>query len=702
MPRFTFRGPKGLIALAGLIAIGAVVVGAQAPDDLTPSDFDRDTAKIVTRLLERDHLAHPTIDDAVAEKWARNYLKMLDPLKYYFLKADVDEFLAQDKDLDDQVKNGDLSFAGEVFKRFLQRSDERLADAQQILTEKPDFDVDESMVDDPERLDWPKDHAEAKDRLRKFIKYDLLLRTKINKDDDEKAIKQLLIRYKDRNRMYRQFNSSELLELYLTALTTTIDPHTSYMSGRSFEDMMDQQLHLSLEGIGASLSTEDGFPVVKEIVPGGAADKDGRLQPEDKILGVEEADGSRQDFIGKKLSDVVREIRGPRGTHIKLVVQPADSKEEKIYELVRQKIELSEQHAKGQIVEAQTDAGKPVKVGVISLLAFYGDPQAVREGKPDAVSATKDCRNLIDGFKKQAVEAVVVDLRGNGGGLLPEAITLSGLFIDKGPVVQVRASGGVRHLDDDDEGTAWDGPMAVLIDHYSASASEIFAGVIKDYGRGLIIGDSSTYGKGTVQSIVDINELLRIRGEQIPSLGALKLTIQQFYRPNGESTQIRGVEPDVRMPTYRDYAEIGEGKSESALKFDKVAPLPHDMYNRIPSDLAQKLTERSEARRKDNKEFQEQATAIKRYIDRKARHEISLNEAKFRAETAAEDDEDPEKAKKNEPKKRHAERKAWEPSFINDEIMNIVADYVRLGGNILLAAPVHEGQTGPNGRPQMP
>jgi carboxyl-terminal processing protease len=269
-------------------------------------------------------------------------------------------------------------------------------------------------------------------------------------------------------------------------------------------------------------------------------------------------------------------------------------------------------------------------------------------------------------------------------------------------VVQVRASSGVRHLDDDDEGTAWDGPMAVLIDHYSASASEIFAGVIKDYGRGLIIGDSSTYGKGTVQSIVDINELLRIHGDEFPNLGALKLTIQQFYRPNGESTQIHGVLPDVHLPTYRDYAEVGEGKSESALKFDKVAPLPHDMYKRVPSDLMQKLTDRSEARRKDNDKFKEQAEAIKRYIDRKARHEISLNETKFRAETAAEDDDDPEKPKKDEPKKRHAERNAWEPSFVNDEIMTIVADYVRLGGNILLAAPIHEAQTGPDARPQMP
>ena len=289
------------------------------------------------------------------------------------------------------------------------------------------------------------------------------------------------------------------------------------MNAKTLEDMIQQTLHLSLEGIGASLHSEDGYAVVKEIVPAAAADKDGRLQPEDKIVGIQKENGDEIDLVEKKLSDVVRYIRGPRGTKVRLIVQPAGTKERKIYELTRQKIELNEQHAKGQIIEAKGENGKPLKIGVINLPAFYGDTQAVLKGDPDAVSATEDCRKLIEGFKKKGVDAVMIDLRGNGGGLLNEAITLSGLFIDEGPVVQVETPRGVSHLDDDEEGTAWDGPLVVLIDHLSASASEIFAGVIKDYGRGLIIGDSSTFGKGTVQSIVPINE--QLRRKDIPRLG---------------------------------------------------------------------------------------------------------------------------------------------------------------------------------------
>jgi carboxyl-terminal processing protease len=451
-------------------------------------------------------------------------------------------------------------------------------------------------------------------------------------------------------------------------------------------------MHLSLEGIGASLQTEDGYPTVKEIVPGGAADKDGRLQVEDKIVGIETEDGQKEDFIGKKLDDVVRKIRGPAGTKVRIIVQPADSKDQKVYELTRQKIELTEKKAKGQIIEAKGEGGKPVKVGVISLPSFYGDSKAVLNNEPDAVSATLDCKKLLGDFKKQGVDVVLVDLRDNGGGLLSEAVSLSGLFIDEGPVVQIRKLDGIEHHDDDEPGTAWDGPLAVLVNHQSASASEIFAGVIQDYGRGLIIGDSSTFGKGTVQSLIPLNEQFR---RNIPDLGMLKLTIQQFYRANGASTQIKGVEPDIHLPSFLDHQEVGESHSETALKFDRVPALPHDIYQRVPAKLVETLRERSEARRKENPKFQEQAKAIERLKARKARHEISLNEAKFRAETDA-DEADGDEAKPKEKRKRHSERPAWESNFYNDEVIAIVSDYVTLGGNILTAGPV---QADANGRP---
>jgi carboxyl-terminal processing protease len=688
------------MALAGVAALVAVFAGAQAPA-LQPGEKDALTAQIVARLLEHDHLSRPTINDEVSKKWARNYLKALDPLKYYFLKADAEEFLAQDTTLDDQVQQGNLDFAKAVFTRFRKRSDERLEAALKILEEKPDFTVDESIVDDPERLDYPADTKEANERLRKWLKYDYL-RLKLNKESDAEIQKRLTVRYKDLHRIYEQFDSAELLERYLSALTMAVDPHSLYMSDKTVEDFANQTLHLSLEGIGASLQSEDGFPVVKEIVPGGAADKDGRLEPEDKIVGIENEDGSKEDFVGKKLSDVVRKIRGPKGTHVKLIVQPVDSKELKTYELVRQKIELKEQRAKGKVIEVKSDAGKTVKLGVIHLPAFYGDTAAVMNGDPDAASATRDCLALIKDFKDQKVDAIVVDLRFNGGGLLQEAITLSGLFIDKGPVVQVRDPYRTRHLDDEDDGTAWDGPLAVVIDRFSASASEIFAGVIKDYGRGLVIGDTSTYGKGTVQKIEQIRERIRLR-DPLPEMGALKLTIQQFYRPNGDSTQIKGVPPDVHIPSVRDHSDVGEGKSDAALKFDRVPPLPHDMYNRVPTDLVGRLQARSDERRKSSSKFQEQETAIKRFIERKTRHEISLNEKKFKDELVSNDDSDDEdKPKPKEKRKRHSEHVVWEPGFYNDEVASIIADYVTLGGPVLLAKPVHPGEGGPERHALMP
>lgn len=680
MPRFVLRP----LALAGILALVAVVIGAQAP---SPTDIDRATAKIVVQLVEQIHMAKPKIDDNIAQKWCRNFLKDLDPQKYYFEKADVDEFLAQATSLDDKVKAGNLDFPKLVFARFLQRNDEHLETVKQMLAVKHDFTVDESVVDDPEKIDFAANADEATERWRKRIKLDLL-QLRVDKVEDAEATKRLLIRYRDRNRMFHQFDMTDLLEVYLSALTRTFDPHSNYMGARMLEDTIGQTLHLSLEGIGASLQSEDGYAVVKEIVPGMAADKDGRLQPEDKIVGIEKEDGTEIDLVEKKLSDVVRYIRGPRGTKVRLIVQPADSKERKVYELTRQKIELKEAHAKGQVIETKAD-GKALKIGVISIPAFYGDTAAVLKGDPDAVSATEDCRKLIKGFKAQGVNAVMVDLRGNGGGLLQEAITLSGLFIDKGPVVQVKEASGVKHHDDEEEGTAWDGPLVVLIDRLSASASEIFAGVIKDYGRGLIIGDASTFGKGTVQSIVSINDHLRSR--DIPNLGALKLTIQQFYRVNGESTQIRGVPSDIHIPSLADQSDFSEGKMDNALKFDKVGPIPHDMYNRLPSDLVARLDARSQERRKTNPKFQKRDEMIKKFVERKARHMISLNEEKFRAEFIPDDDPDKkedEKEKKEKARKKYKEHLAWESDFYNDEVVSIVTDYLTLGSRALASAPV--------------
>jgi carboxyl-terminal processing protease len=686
--------------LTGALVVAAAYVGAQ-DTPITPTRFDEAIVQLVAQLMQRDHLSKPRIDDEVSRKWFKNFVDMLDPLKQYFLKADVDEFAKQADNLDDLMRKGDLGFAKTVFERYLQRSDERLDDATELLKTKPDFTVDESMVDDAKRLDWPADRAEARDRMRKYVKL-MLLQRKIEGEDLDKATQQLLVRFKDRNRFYHQFDISELLEVYLTAMTTVMDPHSSYMGARNLEDMMNNTLNLSLEGIGASLTVEDGFPVVKEVVPGGAADRDGRLQEEDKILGKLNEDGSRDSFVGKKLADVVRKIRGPKGTKVQIVVQPAGSQEEKTYELTRERIELATEHAKAQVIKVQTDLrAEPVKMGVLRIPGFYGDTDAMLKGDPNPVSVTRDCRKYLEGFKKDGVDVVLVDLRGNGGGLLSEAIDLSGLFIDQGPVVQVRYPGGRKHLDDDNPGTSWDGPMAVLIDKASASASEIFAGVIKDYSRGLIIGDESSYGKGTVQQILHLNELIARGGKDVPKLGALKLTIQQFYRPNGESTQVHGVKPDIHIPSARDHADFGEGKNDSALTFDKLVPLAHDLYNLVPEPLVSKLSGRSSDRRGSDPKFQEDDKYIAKLIERKARHEVSLNEAKFREETRRDELADGEE----HPKKRgrFSPDEGWKADdYYNKEVAQIVADYLILGQPILVAAPVRVPNPGEDLAPQVP
>ena len=676
------------LAAFGFVGVVALVIGAQAPTNVATTPLDERTARIVVASLESKHMAKPTIDDKTAVKWAKMFFKDLDPQKYYFLKADVDEFMPQATTLDDKIHEGNLDFGKQVFDRYLKRSNERLKMVEEVLKTKPDFTLEESMPDDPERLDYPANDAEAKERVRQRVKLELL-QAKIDKEPEDEAIKKIDMRYRDRNRMVQSFNSADLLEFYLSSLSRTFDPHTTYMNKESLEDLIQQTLQLSLIGIGASLQSEGGYAVVKELIPGGPADKDGRIQPEDKILGIQKDDGTEVDFVEKRLRDVVRQIRGEANTHVRLIIQPHDSKDRKVYDIVRQKVEMTESHAKGQVIETKAD-GKTIKVGLIALPAFYGDSRGVADGDADAVSCTADCQKLIEGFKAQKVDAVMMDLRGNGGGLLNEAISLSGLFIDKGPVVQVREADSVKHLDDDDEGTAWDGPLVVLIDRQSASASEIFAGVIKDYGRGLIIGDASTFGKGTVQQIMPIKEGFSFR-QTAPNMGALKLTIQQFYRVNGDSTQVKGVEPDVHIPSLFDMAEFGEGKMDNALKFDHVAPRPHDQFNRVPAALAARLSSLSEKRRSTDEKFLKRDAAIKKIIERKARHAISLNEAKFAAETVSEEENKDEakvdgKPKKNKP--RLAEHPAWEPNYYNDEVLRIVGDYLTLGRDALVAAPL--------------
>ncbi|MCA9164966.1 MAG: PDZ domain-containing protein, partial [Planctomycetales bacterium] len=511
-------------------------------------DQDRRVTKVVTTLMSREHLSQKEIDDEVSRRGLKTFLKTLDPMKLYFYQADIDQAMAKQTDLDDEIDNGNIQFAYDLFDTFLKRVDERVAQVNTLLGQKHDFTVDEEMITDADVLSYPKDSTEAAERWRKRIKYDLLV-LKADKTEGQEAIDKLRRRYENFAKRMKQTKSDDLLEMYLTAMTSSFDPHTTYMSPSTLENFRIQ-MRLNLEGIGAALSNIDGYTTISKVIPGGAADKHGKLKPEDRVVSVGQGEeGEMVDVVDMSLNDVVGMIRGKAGTVVRLGVIPDGSTETKIYAITRERIELEDSAARADIIEEKDSDNASYKIGVIDLPSFYMDMEAARDNKSDYRSTTRDVRAILDDFTEKGVDAVVLDLRRNGGGSLTEAINLTGLFIDQGPVVQVKDSdNNVQHYDDLEEGMAWKGPLVVLTSKFSASASEILAGAIQDYGRGIVVGDESTHGKGTVQSLLDLgSQVFGLRSA--PNLGALKITMQQFYRPNGDSTQKRGVLADVVLPS---------------------------------------------------------------------------------------------------------------------------------------------------------
>jgi carboxyl-terminal processing protease len=451
------------------------------------------------------------------------------------------------------------------------------------------------------------------------------------------------------------------------------------MSPNTLEDF-DVAMRLHLEGIGAVLRQENGQTIVAEVVPGGAAGTDGRLKPNDKIIAVAQGDGKFVDVVDMKLREVVKLIRGPRGTRVQLKVVQADKIEPLVYDLTRQKIELKSQEARAEIVEQGKKAdGTPYRLGVIDLPSFYADLASARNGQPESKSATEDVRKILKDFETKHVDGVVLDLRYNGGGALSEALALTGLFIDQGAVVQVKGSEGrVRRQDSPEKRSVYTGPLMVLVNRFSASASEILAGALQDYGRALVVGDSSTHGKGTVQVVLDLGS--QLRGDDTPKLGALKLTIQQFYRINGDSTQNRGVASDVVVPSFTEDLAKGEKDLEHALAFDHVKPVEHEDLGKVPADLKAVLKIRSAERVKQSAEFTKLAKKNEQFKARQARKEISLNEQELREQYAREDAEKTEQKDSGllppEPRSDATTYK-FHRNFINNEILNIMEDMLQ-------------------------
>lgn len=620
-------------------ALGAILFGftasalALAPtvpvDQLVPSTEHRRATRLITHFIANYHYKKAPLDDALSQTIFDNYIDALDPTKSYFLKSDIDEFSAYSRELDDDLRNSDLQSVYDIFIRFRQRVEARMTKATALLEKPFDFTVDETFEFQRDKAPWAASEAELDDLWRKRIKNDVLS-LQLAGRKPAKITETLRKRYEGIARQTAQYNSEDVFQTFMNAYTTAIDPHSSYFSPRTSENFKIR-MSLSLEGIGAVLQSDSEYTVVNEVVKGGPADLSRKLHKGDRLTGIGQgADGELVDVVGWRLDEVVDLIRGPKGSVVRLQVLPKNAGPDgppKEITLTRNTIQLDNQAAKRKILDVPDPAG-PRKIGVIEIPTFYMDFDARMRGDENYRSTTRDVRKLIAELEKEGISGLIIDLRGNGGGSLPEAVELTGLFIDQGPVVQVRNSQGrVQVEKDTDEGVAYSGPLEVLIDRNSASASEIFAAAIQDYRRAVVVGETS-FGKGTVQNLVDLN---RFDEESKGKLGQLKATIAQFFRVEGDSTQHRGVVPDVVFPSGLSTKEQGERALKHALPFAHIAEVSF-----TPSsgqvDHLDELRARHEARMKTDKAYLAllaQERAVQEQADRKS---LSLLETRRKTE----------------------------------------------------------------------
>lgn len=657
--------PEGGVAEA---APGDAAPAAPAgPAEDAPRSLDSTVALVVTHLLDHDHLSRHPLDDEISERAINAYLSGLDRRKLYFSQQDVDEFM-QDRDhLDDQLKAKDLRFAFRVYHRLRERVAERTQLAHELLDAGFDFSVDEQLVLSADDITYAKDDGELRERWRQFLKYEVLL---LRAEDTplEEAISTIRKRHDATAREIARMRHDDILERFLRSVTNAFDPHTDYFSPATLNDF-NIRMSLNYQGIGAELETNDaGQAIIRRVMPGGGADQGGQLKAKDRIVRVGQGnEGEMVDVTDKGVDEIIELIRGKEGTVVRVGVIPDEQTEEQIYKITRTRIELEDSAAKGRVLEQGKRAdGSPFKIGVIDLPSFYMDMRVERG--TDFRSTTRDVRKIIEDFKQQHVDAVVLDLRRNGGGSLSEAIGLTGLFLD-GPVVQVRyPNGEIQKHNDTEPGMAWSGPLIVMTSKFSASASEILAGAVQDYHRGLIVGDTTTHGKGTVQSLMDLSQRLGVN----LNLGALKITMQQFYRPGGDSTQERGVAADITLPSYSDVIGEGEGHLKYALAFDQVPTAKFDTFPLVNDDLVRPLREASEARRKESAEFRRLTEGIERFKTQRERKTAPLEEQKFLAMRKEMDgDAEQQAIEQLEPQQDEAK------DFYLDEVLSIAVDYIQ-------------------------
>lgn len=623
---------RSAIATALLAALTAASVAATTSDvtaqQLSPEPRHEKIGQLVREFVQRSHYSHASVDDELSATVLDNYIEALDGNRMYFLESDIEAFSKYRYKLDDMVGDASLEPVFEMFDVYRTRARERMSYALKLLEIEPDFSVEEDYAFDRSEEPWASSLDELDEIWRRRVKHDALNLILADKEwgGDDGVQDVLHKRYTRFLKRLDQVKNDDVFETFMNAFAHTLDPHSSYLSPRNSEEYRIQ-MSLSYFGIGASLQVDEDYVTVVNIIPGGPAAIDGKLKPKDRITAVAQGeDGELVDVIGWRLDDVVQLIRGPKDTVVRLQILPSGAlpgAAEKVLSLTRNQVKLEEQAAKSEIVTVPRE-GREWKIGIIEVPSFYRDYRALSNGDKDYTSTTKDVKRLISELEEQGIDGLVIDLRNNGGGHLTEATALSGLFIDNGPVVQLRNSNGrISRLDDPDPvpRVAYDGPLAVLVNRYSASASEIFAAAIQDYARGVIIGQQ-TFGKGTVQNLYSLDQYVRRAEDE--GLGQLTLTIGKYYRVTGESTQHRGVRPDIELPSHIDATLVGESVRDTALPWDTIRTTKFKAGQPLDQTIAS-LTNNYLTRIKADPDFQYLLEGIEDVEIARSRKSVSLN-----------------------------------------------------------------------------
>jgi len=699
------RLQKFIISLMTMVIAALPVIG-QAKE-LAEDDKLSLITRLTAGIIASNHYRQHPLNNQISSQIFDEYFKYLDPAKMYFTQEDVKSFEKYRFYLDDLIQKGNNEFAFSVYDLYVKRLAMYRQYCEKRLSGKFDFTQDESFVIDRTKAPRAANMEELQGIWDKKLKNDLLYfrlmkramteESKAAKDNpkDAKSVKKdnaaiwdnhspeekIKRRLRDISNEVAQKNKYDILGLFLTCMAQTYGPHSSYLSPREEEDF-DIAMKLSLFGIGAVLTSDDGYTKVVKIIPGGPASKDGRLKEEDKIIAVSQEGGEPVDIIDMSLSNVVNIIRGPEKSKVTLSVlsgKKGGSTVPQNITLVRDKVEIKNSEASGVIKPVKHSDGTVGKVGVITLNNFYMDFQGAQNGEPEYRSSTRDVKKILDGFNKENIDGLIVDMRSNGGGSLVEAITLSGLFIEKGPIVQIRQSNrDVTTKYDPDTAIHYKGPMIVLINKMTSSAAEIFTGAMKDYRRAIIIGDSRTYGKGTVLDVVQLARPLSIVNQDFPA-GSVKFESAVFYRANGSSTQQLGITPDIIFPSITETMKIGEIFSDNHLPWDAIKEVPHDIYDKNIEKALPELQKKSAARLKNDVKFKvlkENIDIFNKYKDRTA---VSLNEEKRWIEYIKEKKvfEEQEKLLPHDEKTDSKKDKPEESDFLIDESINILYDYIK-------------------------